>query len=563
MAEQTQTAPAFQAPKKKNKWIRRILILAIVAALAGGIVFLFLRAGNGGTADTSYLAARAEVRDMTVTVTGPGTIKPNDTYRVTALVRGEVLSDPFEEGQEVKKDDVLYTIDAADVESAVKQARTGVEQARLAVESAQLNYDSLVRSRNDNVTDRQVKANADGVINTLYVDPGDMVTAGMPIADILDRDTMKLTVPFHAADAARFYVGEGAVVTVSGTAETLPGTVTEIAATDTVGLGGTLVRNVTIAVPNPGALSMTSTGSAVVDGAGTASVSTFQYGASKQLIAKYSGELTTLTVKEGDRVSDGQIIGAFKEAAGLQDQIDAAAIQLRNAQLSLRTAQDSLSRAEDSLDDYTIKSTIDGTVIEKNYKAGDNIDPSAASLSGNSPYLAVIYDMSRLTFDMNVDELDAPKLAVGQRVTITADALEGMSFTGRVDKININGTTISGKTTYPVTVLVDGDGTDLARQGLWPGMNVSANIVVEEAGAVLSIPVDAVSRGNEVLVTPAGTLDDRGNLVDSSKIETRTVELGRNDEDYIEVLSGLQEGDVVLIRNSSSNIMSMMMSMGG
>lgn len=559
MSEQNQTAPAFQVPKKKNKWVRRLIVLAIIAAVVIGIVILFTSAARQAGPTTSYLPARAAMEDMTVAVTGPGTIKPNGTFRATALVRGEILTDPFEEGGEVKKDDVLFTIDASDVENAVKQARTGVEQARLSVQSAQLNYDSLLRSRSDNATDRQVKANASGVIDHLYVDPGDTLSVGMPIADILDRDNMKLVVPFHSVNAAGIYVGEAATVTVSGTAETLSGIVTEVAATDTVGPGGTLVRNVTVTVPNPGALSNTSTGSAVVDGAASASTGTFRYNESKQLLCKYSGELQTLEIKEGDRVYDGQVVGSFKENPGMQDQIDAALIQLQNAQLALRNARDSLARTEDSLDDYTIKSTIDGTVIEKNYKAGDNFDPSTAATSGGSVYLAVIYDMSRLTFDMNVDELDAPNIRVGQKVTITADALAGRSFTGTVDKVNINGTTINGKTTYPVTVLVDGNGADLANGGLWPGMNVSASIIVEEAGIVLAVPVDAVSRGNEVLVALDGAMDANGNLVDMSKTETRQIELGRNSEEYIEVLSGLEEGDVVLIRNTASNLMSMMM----
>ena len=239
-------------------------------------------------------------------VTGPGTVKPNDTYRATALVKGEVLSAPFEEGQEIHKDDTLFVIDASDVETAI-------QQAQLSVQSAQLNYDSLVRTRNDNTQDRQVKANASGVVTKVYVDPGDTVAAGTPIADILDRDNMKLKVPFHSVNATAFYVGQSATVTVSGTAETLYGTITEIAATDSVGAGGTLVRNVTIAVQNPGALSNTSMGSAMVGEVSSSASGTFQYGESKQLIAKYSGELQTLDLNEGDKVYDGQLLGEFKE----------------------------------------------------------------------------------------------------------------------------------------------------------------------------------------------------------------------------------------------------------
>lgn len=563
MADQSIQAPAkeapkLQAPKKKRKWPKRLMILVIIVAV---VVFILSRCMAGGTQalSGSYLPATAQVQDLTVAVTGPGTIKPNDSYRATALVRGEILNAPFEEGDSISKDDTLFVIDASDVENAIKQARTGVEQAQLSVQSAQLNYDSLIRTQNDNTRDRQVKANAAGVITKVYVDPGDTIAAGTPIADILDRDNMKLEVPFHSVSAASFSIGQSATVTVSGTAETLYGTITEIAATDSVGLGGTLVRNVTISVLNPGALSDTSMGSAAVGEVTSSASGTFQYGERKQLVAKYSGELETLSLNEGDRVYDGQVVGEFKETQ-MQDQIDAAAIQLDNARLALRNAQDSLERTEDSLEDYTITSPIDGTVIEKNYKAGDNIDPSAAASTGTSAFMAVIYDMSRLTFDINVSEMDVVRVQVGQKVTFTADALDSQEFTGVVEKVNINGTTQNGNTSYPVTVAVDGDGTALAAQGLLPGMSVSANIIVEEAGSVLCVPVDAIQRSGApfVLVAGPGALDESGNLADFTKLEQRPVELGRNNDEYIEILSGLEEGDVVFIPNAASSLMSQM-----
>ena len=145
--------PKFKAPKKKNKWVKRIIILAVVAAV---IVFALSRCMATGkqVLASGYIPATAEQRNMTVTVTGPGTIKPNDSYKATTLVKGEVLTAPFEEGQTVHKDDVLFTIDASDVENAIKQARTSVEQAQLTVQSAQLNYDSLLRARSDNDRDR-------------------------------------------------------------------------------------------------------------------------------------------------------------------------------------------------------------------------------------------------------------------------------------------------------------------------------------------------------------------------------------------------------------------------
>ena len=533
--EDQKKLPEFKAPKKKRKWVKRVIALVVIVVI---IAFLLSRCMGAGKQiiSSAYLPYTASMQDMTVSVSGTGTIEPIQSYNVTTLVSGEILEAPFEEGQTVHKGDVLFRIDAKDVEN-------NIEQLQLNVRSAQLALDDLLKTQSDNQKDRNITAKDAGIITELHVEQGDTVTVGTVIADVLDRDHMKLKVPFHAADAAGFYVGQTATVTVNGTGSTLTGTVTEIAATDEVGAGGTLVRQVTIQVNNPGVLSET------IGGAACAASSNFTYAASAQITAKASGDLDVLNVKEGDRVSVGQVIGVIAEA-DLDTQIENARIALENAQLSLKNAQE-------KLDDYTITSTIDGQVIEKNLDVGDNIN--GMSSSGTTvTYPAVIYDRSQLTFEMDIDEQDISQIQVGQKVEVTADALDGQSFTGVVDKININGTTASGHTSYPVTVLVDG-----SPEELYPGMNVSAKIIVEEVGNVLALPVEAVERGNTVLVATPECLDEKGNVVDVTATEERQVTLGRNDDNYIEIVDGLEEGEVILAPSpQGSNMMEAMMGMG-
>ena len=116
------------------------------------------------------------------------------------------------------------------------------------------------------------------------------------------------------------------------------------------------------------------------------------------------------------------------------------------------------------------------------------------------------------------------------------------------------GTTANGATSYPVTIIIEDYGD------LRPGMNVSAQIIGEVVPNALCIPVDAVERGNTVTVPGPGALSEDGlSVVDVTKLETKEVTLGRNDDEYIEVTDGLEEGDVVLISNQASSLMDMMM----
>lgn len=523
--------------KKQKKWIKRGITLLVIAALVGAFL-LWQSASPKEAGNLGYIPAQAAVQDLTVAVSGTGTVQAIDSYKVTTLVKGEVLEAPFEEGDTVNKDDLLYRIDSKDVENSIDRAQLSVEQARVA-------YNEAVKNKGDTLKNVDIKANATGMIQEVYYKVGEIVTAGTPIADILDRDYMLLTVPFHSSDAASITLGQSATVLVDGSVESLTGTIDSIAVSDQSGAGGTMVREIKIKLQNPGALSDSNTGTASVNGVACAASGPFAYAAQKTITAKSSGELSSLSIKEGSSVRDGQVIGAYKAA-----DMDA---QIQNARLSLENAQLALQSAQDQLDSYTVKAPISGTVIEKTYKVGDNVDPSSAATAATN-YMAVIYDMSTLTFEMKIDELDINKVKVGQKVQITADALEGQSFTGRVDKVNINGVTVGSATSYPVTVVIDDP------KELLPGMNVSAKIVVEEVKNVLTIPVEALSRGNEVTIALPGAMNPEGTMViDPSKLETRTVTVGRNDSANIEITDGLDEGDVVVYKNATSNAMAMMM----
>lgn len=532
-----QDKPKFKSPKKKSKWLKRIIILAVIVVVG---IFIF-RACSSGTKITStgnYLSENTSMQDLTISVSGTGTIQPINSYKVTTLVKGEILSAPFEEGQTIHKDDLLFQIDTKDLEASIKQAELSLQQA-------QLNYNNLQKSAKD----AKLTSNASGIISKLYVDAGDNVTVGQQIADILDRSTMKLKVPFHSVDAATLSLGQSASVVVDGTAQVLTGSVTDISALDEVGAGGTLTRTVTVSVSNPGVITDASTGTASVGSLTCAASGPFEYASQKTVVAKTSGELATLSVKEGDSVSDGQKIGTF-DADNITTQIENSRLGVESAKLSLQTARD-------NLENYAITSTIDGTVIEKNLDVGDNIDGTSSLTSAAASYPAIIYDLSSLTFDMSIDELDINKVEVGQKVEITVDALDGKVFTGVVDKVNINGTTTGGATSYPVTVLVDGVPEDL-----YPGMNVSAKIIVEHVGNVLCVPIDAVERaeGGSVKLPGADAVySEDGAMLSPGTVETRKVTLGRNNDEYIEIKDGLEEGDLVLVENQSSSAFQMMM----
>ena len=267
------------SPWKKRLLRKRVLIPAVacVVALSLGIHFF----GGGQTAlaaDLTYTTAAVERRDITSEITGSGSLEAANSYSVTSLVDGTILADYFEEGDQVDEDTVLYDIDSSDMASSL-------EQSEISLSQAQRSYNNKLKD----LADLTVTAPKAGQVVDIAVEAGDDVSAGQTVATIRDSDTMTLKVPFLADEAAGFYVGQSAQVTLDSTFEVLNGTVTEVSGVDQVLTGNVIVRDVTIQVSNPGGLSTSQTGSATVDGCASASGGSFSYLAERSVTAEVSG----------------------------------------------------------------------------------------------------------------------------------------------------------------------------------------------------------------------------------------------------------------------------------
>ena len=499
--------------KKGRRWI--VLCVLAVAVIGGGTAFLSRTRAKAAKAETTYTTASVEKRSITNALTGSGTLQPADSYTVTTLVSGEVLSDTFEEGDIVEKDQLLYTIDSSDVSTTETQAQTNYTQALKA---------------------KYPTADISGTVSEVYVSNGDAVSAGTELCRISASNDLTIDFQFSYAKDGDFYVGQPAKIYLNGYAGYIDGTVAQIGSSSVANGTGMKMTTVRVKAANPGLVSGDCTASAVVGNYTSYGQTTVKIGTGSTITATASGKVSGLTLMPGDSVSSGQRICTITG-----DSVDN---QLQNAKASLESAQD-------RLDDYMVTSPITGTVVEKTVKAGDNV--GTGSNSNNT--LCIIYDLSYLQMTLNIDELDIDNVEVGQVVNITSDAKEGQTFTGVVTKVSVVGTTSGGTTTYPVTVRIDD--TD----GLRPGMNVDAEIVLSSADGVLAIPSLAVNRGDTVLVTSDSP--SAANALEQEAPEGYAyvqVTTGVSDDSYIEITSGLQEGDTVAYLRTASSGSDMMMS---
>lgn len=559
--------------KKKKKKIKKFVIAGVflVAVCAGGYIFWQGKQRAAATATTAAVQTATVTRmNISSELSASSSLSPKDTYELTSLVEGEVLEAPFEEGDVVEKGQVLYVIDATSMDSELSSAETSLLRAQENLESAQEEYQEAISK----VSGNTYKATKTGYIKELLISEGDKVSNGTKIAEIYDDSVMKITVPFLSAEADQIAVGSEAIVTLEDTGEQLPGIVTIVSSLEEVLSGGRLVKAVTIEVTNPGGLTTLTQATASVGSFVCGSEGSFTAKTETVLSADISGnnglEVGSMLVAEGSYVTNGTPLFTATSKS-VEKYVNGFEDSLESAKDSLKNAENKLTNAQDSLDNYTITAPISGTVITKNVKVGDNITKS----SGGSSTLAVIYDLSAMTLQMSVDELDVRSVKAGQDVTITAEAIEGEVFSGTVTNVSLQSSYSQGVTNYPVTITMEETGD------LLPGMNVDAEIILEASENALVIPVGALMRGNRVYVKKdsetekdadsektvmQGEVDNRSALVQQNGVPEGfvavQVETGIINDDYVEILSGLSEGDEVYI-DPSAGITTTMFQMGG
>ena len=519
-AEELPAAPKKGRRKKLLKGKKRkCLALLLVAAIVAGILAARGLGGQEASAEASYQTAAAEKRNITRSLSSSGTLQPADSYTVSTLVSGEILSDTFEEGDQVEEGQLLYTLDSSGASNSQTQARNSYTQA-------QTNYEQAVKAK-------YPTADMSGTVSEVYVKNGDTVSAGTELMRIVGDNNIYLTGLFPYASPSDFYVGQTATIYINGFAGTTTGTVTAVSSSTVTTSNGLQAVSVQVKAANPGLVTADYTASIYIGNYSSYGQTSINLSASSVVTAEASGKVTGLSWLAGDTISEGQRICTITG-----DSVDNS---IENAKISMENAQSSLENAQETLDDYSITAPISGEVVTKTAKAGDKIE------GGSDGTLCVIYDLSYLEMTMSIDELDISDVAVGQEVQITADAVEGTTYTGVVTKVSVAGTTSGGITTYPVTVRID------ETEGLRPGMNVDAEIILESAEDVLAIPSGAVNRGNTVLITADSP--SAANAVDQEAPEGYVyveVETGISDDSYTQVLSGLQEGDTVAYLQTAS-----------
>ncbi len=244
------------------------------------------------------------------------------------------------------------------------------------------------------------------------------------------------------------------------------------------------------------------------------------------------------------------------------EQLEAAALKLKSAELAREQARESviqaraaLDKAEDDLSKATIFAPLSGRVISLAAEEGEVV--VSGTMNNPASIIGTIADLSEILAEVDVDETEIAYLEAGQEAALEVDALPDREYGGRVVELGSSGFQRPQQpdvTFFKVKVLLDDPDAHLR-----PGMSVRAKINTAEKAGVLTVPIQAVverpplaEEGDDEGEEPAANSpggDDEVRVVfvvEDGRALQRPVEVGISDATRVEVVSGLEAGEMVV-----------------
>ncbi len=491
-----------------SKW--KIIILVLL-----GLLLVSAAAcnplGSSESTVTEIQSVKVERGDITFSVTGSGNIEASREARLTFGSTGKVERLYVEKGNKVAKGDVLARLDTSPLELSLAQAQVAVVQAQLAVTQAQLAEQTAEHDL------KNIRDSRDALELVLFNAQISVDQATYNLEQVQDLNTWSdIKVAQSDVDEAESYLKyaleqlykyippneDGTYPTIDEDFSKLPGYKKW---EDTVIHAQARLN-----------------------------------AAKDALKAMQSGRDTEETAIKRKQVEAAEMAKtqAEKDLEDLDDDIAIKELQLEAARQSTEEARQSAALAEKSkgeaqknLDEATIVAPFSAVVADTYVKEGDMVPNPTVS----PKTVVYLIDLTSMELIVDLDEIDIPGIQAGQKAIITLDALPDVELQGQVSSVYPLPTSDGGVVIYHVKTSF----STAEEYGLRPGMSASADIIISSKSNVLLVPSRAISK------------DSEGNsivkVVTGGQTQDRQVVTGISNDLQTEIISGLSEGETVLV----------------
>ncbi|MBU6321599.1 efflux RND transporter periplasmic adaptor subunit [Patescibacteria group bacterium] len=493
------------------------VLTAVVAIVVLGGAWYAYGAATSTAGETRYYFGTVARGTIVSAVTGSGQITANQTLSLTPQVSGQVTYVGVTPGEKVAAGTLIAEIDPTDALKTVRDAQTSLESAQLSLQKTEQSANAVESSRTDLVN--------------LYLDLPDVVTGLENIADRLSGNQfLPNNIGTHGGEAYRQQALSDNTAAQSAYTVALAAyqnaDVPDADASQLAALLANAQKAVTLAQTAVGSANIFLTwyqNSALTPGA--------------PVPASVTSDLATLS-------SDASKLSSHNSAL-LSDtnSLSTEPLDQASSELSVTQAKNALQDAENTLAKYYIRAPFDGTIGAVNVHTYDQAGSGAVATLITAKQIA----------DLSVNEVDAAKIAVGDKATLTFDAIPGLTLTGTVAILNPVGTVTQGVVSYDVQISLDAQDARVKT-----GMSVNASIESAVHEGALFVPSGAVKTTNGqsyvlAFVPPLATTtaDATGGVVTAAAPARVPVAVGISDDLNTEILSGLSEGQQIVVRSAA------------
>ncbi len=513
---------------------RKSLSIFLAAVILAAGYYAYGKFG-GSSAPSQYVLAAVRKGTLVSSVSGTGQVDVSNQIDVNPKVSGDVVYVGVSEGQWVNAGAILAKLDSSDAEKAVRDARINLENANIDLEK-------LNQSSADPVKIQEDSFNS---ISSAFLDLPAIVSGAETIINGSTLSSNQSNEGYYQ-DFVYNNDRDQAALFVSAAENDYEAARSQYDAVLTV-------------YKNTSRYADAAATSDLLDKTVDAAKSIAQALKSEQNLLDYLADydsshpekiLPALASSYRANLQNyiGQANSHLSDMIGVQNTVKNTPLDVASQKIAVQQKQNSLSDAEANLDDYVIRAPISGIVAKINVKTGDSASSGAAA--------ATIITNQKIA-DISLNEVDVAKVKLGQKATLTFDAVPNLTISGEVAQIDAVGTVTQGVVDYAVQISFD---TQDGR--IKPGMSVSAAIVTDVRQNVLLAPNGAVkSQGGASYVEVPDAAENIGKngvsgnaaMILKFTPKQQPVEIGASNDSMTEVTSGLNEGDLIVIRTVSAS----------
>jgi HlyD family secretion protein len=540
-----------------HKIIAAIIIIAIIMGVCFGVKSL------GTKTTVSYLTSPVAKGTIISSVSGSGQVSALNQIDLTPKVSGEIVYLSATVGQEVKAATLIAQIDSSDAQKTVRDAEASLESAKISLEKLKQPATTLTLLQAENALIAAENSKETAVTNLaeVYNDGFNTVTDSfldLPtivsgLKDIFFAKTIDATqdnIDWYSHQCFSMYNGEyeqaladksdfqnlydqakinyqsvftqyqntsrsSANEEIEDLISKTYDLVDELSAT--LKSGNDYINFIVEALKQHDM-----TVNSAIAGQQTKIVSYINT-INGHLSNLASATKTIQTDKDAIISADRTIAEKTESLANLKAGADA--LDLKSAELSLQQKENALLDAQEKYANYYIRAPFDGVIAAVNAQKGDTASSASA--------IATLITKQQVA-EISLNEVDAAKIKIGQKATLTFDAISDLNLTGQVAGVDTLGTVSQGVVSYTVKIVFDTQDNRIK-----PGMSVTVNIILESKVDVLLAPLSAVKTNSsgsnyvEILV--------------NNQPQNKIVTTGLSNDTDIEILSGLNEGEEIIV----------------